>query len=390
MKKIKSLIITTMFLVSLLAVINPVSAPPPPPSVVWVDDNFDASTPGWGFTHFDDIDDGVGMVATGGIVYVAAGTYTDTPYQITRSLSLIGEGASVTVICSAACEIEICPPGPTPITVNVSGFTIHSGFCGIKYDNASGIAENNVIMSNTDGIAIQNGGTPTIRNNVIVGNTATGILVNSSNPVLIHNTIDNNVDGIYIVGGSSPPIKNNIVTSNTTRGICDAGTGAPVCSYNNVWNNGVCPADNYVNVTPGPGAISKDPLFVGGGNYHLSALSPCIDAGTNAGVYTDMDGEKRPMGRGFDIGADEYYVSQVFVNPIPAFMIIANHHLRQVNQLLLDIEELLPEDVSGDIQLLLDEAQEHINNANKTGNPIHANNELLKALELLNEALENL
>ena len=78
------------------------------------------------------------------------------------------------------------------------------------------------------------------------------------------------------------------------------------------------------------------------------------------------------------------------VNPIPAFRVIANHHLRQVNTCLGGIEEYLPEDVPQDVQTLLDEMQEHINNANTTGNTIYANNELLKALKCCEDIQEKL
>ncbi len=57
----------------------------------------------------------------------------------------------------------------------------------------------------------------------------------------------------------------------------------------------------------GEGNIDADPLFVGGGDYHLTASSPCIDAGAYAGApTTDIDGDTRPDGAGCDMGADEY------------------------------------------------------------------------------------
>jgi len=54
------------------------------------------------------------------------------------------------------------------------------------------------------------------------------------------------------------------------------------------------------------GNIDADPLFVGGGDYHLATGSPCIDAGMTTAVTDDIDGDARPQGSAYDIGFDEY------------------------------------------------------------------------------------
>lgn len=58
------------------------------------------------------------------------------------------------------------------------------------------------------------------------------------------------------------------------------------------------------------GNIDEDPMFYllePGLSYHISSDSPCIDAGTSDGAPThDIDGDPRPYGAGYDMGADEF------------------------------------------------------------------------------------
>jgi hypothetical protein len=45
---------------------------------------------------------------------------------------------------------------------------------------------------------------------------------------------------------------------------------------------------------------------MGGGDYHLQAGSPAINAGLNLGYPLDFDGKAVPQGTAPDIGAYEY------------------------------------------------------------------------------------
>ncbi len=64
-------------------------------------------------------------------------------------------------------------------------------------------------------------------------------------------------------------------------------------------------------VTSGGHSLIGNPLFLApaSDNYHLrfdTSASAAIDAGVDAGVTRDVDGDSRPIGSGFDIGYDEW------------------------------------------------------------------------------------
>jgi hypothetical protein len=63
---------------------------------------------------------------------------------------------------------------------------------------------------------------------------------------------------------------------------------------------------SIVSNAPGSGFMNLDPMFVSPmtGDYHISPLSPAKDA-ISVGPANDFEGDPRPRGVKFDIGADE-------------------------------------------------------------------------------------
>jgi len=205
------------------------------------------------------------------------------------------------------------PHSPTITNCTISGNTAYSGG-GIYYFYSTNLTITNCTISGNT--ATYSGGgiycsssTLRITNCTISENTATGlsyslgggILFSSSSPTTITNcTISGNTattvgGGIYCYD-SSPTVKNTILWGDTSSDGREIFGLTITITYSDVKGRQI-----------GTGNINADPLFVGGGNYHLKAGSPCIDAGTAEGAPTDdIDGDPRPQGAGYDIGSDEY------------------------------------------------------------------------------------
>ena len=75
------------------------------------------------------------------------------------------------------------------------------------------------------------------------------------------------------------------------------------------------PVISGTGITTGTHSLVGNPLFVNAalGNLHLSAGSPAINHGINVGLNVDLDGNPRPSGASFDIGAYEFQFPRLFL-----------------------------------------------------------------------------
>ena len=62
-----------------------------------MDDDYGPSTPGWGVTHFDQVQSGIDAVAASGLVHVQAGLYAEN-VLIDKTIELAGEAQGTTII----------------------------------------------------------------------------------------------------------------------------------------------------------------------------------------------------------------------------------------------------------------------------------------------------
>jgi hypothetical protein len=241
-------------------------------------------------------------------IYVHPGTYNESINFQGKTLKLISlEGPEQTIIDAGAWGWAVnLESGERPWT-EISGFRFTSTYplnliqlsstCSIKIDNCI-FSDFSFTSQYYDIQAIIVGqhhrGTIKIERNLFYNNYADRciLIYNDADSVyIINNTFDDNRIGIVSLN-SFTVCKNNIVTNHSQVGVQGSFTQL---DYNDVWNN----ASDYLGgAVPGPHDISNDPLYAdaGGRDYHLTALSPCINAGDPAPEFNDPDDSRNDMG----------------------------------------------------------------------------------------------
>jgi uncharacterized repeat protein (TIGR01451 family) len=191
---------------------------------------------------------------------------------------------------------------------------------------ATGLVDGNSLHDNQTGgwgaalVLSGTAGAMTATNNLVVNNWGGGIEAISFtvSAAIINNTVVGSRNAISGAAGTgivvsfdltpalpiTTTIVNNIVLSNSACGLDLLNAPVIFSHHNDVSGNGT----NYCNAADSSGNLSVNPLFVnaGAGDYHLSAASTLIDAGSNAEAPPiDKDGVSRPQGPAVEIGAYE-------------------------------------------------------------------------------------
>ena len=298
------------------------------------------------------IQDAVDAASNGDTIVIANGTYTGAK---NRDINIVGKDLVVRSSGGASKCIIDCQQagrgfylGIVTGATRIDGFTIKNGMVS-NYGGAAFIISGNPVFANcafTGNSAeifggAMNGGTAT---NCVFTNNATfasgGGGAGMYGGMAINCAFSNNTTNSSGFGGgmNSGTATNCIFTGN----VADYGGGmsggkAIHCTFTGnssgldsctafnciIWGNtgasisfsgGTVQYSDVQGGYTGKGNINADPLFVNAsaGDFHLTAGSPCINAGSSTAPTgftlpaTDFDGKNRIVGSAPDIGAYEY------------------------------------------------------------------------------------
>lgn len=206
--------------------------------------------------------------------------------------------------------------GPNEFDIVVHDNVIHGTVCdGLNFatvDPSRGaiVAYNNVIYDVGRGPDPADGSSDYAC--IYVANITNAGSPGSGNVALYNNTLydcgarGGGASGAIAVDSGGPvgvKMDDNLIEALSGGSYVSGDTGStPAIGGSNNLLDGAGAAPPYLT-----GSVSGAPLFANaaGGDFHLTAQSPAVDHGTTTAAPTDLDGNPRPQGAAFDIGAYE-------------------------------------------------------------------------------------
>lgn len=242
----------------------------------------------------------IDVAIAGETVYVSNGIYNITAeIAVNKAVTVKGfNGAAVTIVqsSSGSCRIFNISVGAT-----IDGFTIRNGSVsgyggGVYMSDPSAQLWNCIVSNNTatiyGGGVHQTGNGCDVINCLIVNNTAGsggGVCLDQTSAAMANCTIVGNTattgegGGVYCPYDNRGYVQNCIVYSNQAGSV----------TYKNIRRTTVTYTCTKDPVIAGTGNISSDPQLNGDYTLNSALSSPCIDAGTDATLSTDLAGNAR-------------------------------------------------------------------------------------------------
>jgi len=281
------------------------------PLIVYVCNDFNESTDGWSYDHFNDLQQGIDQVADNGIVYLLNGTY-EGGYIISKSLSLIGESLQHTIIDANEEMLDGYVQIDSTEDVLLSTFTVCNGYiipdddeedegiyAAVISQNSSNITVTNIMMHDVNvgyaslediseivinnlvvyncsvGVGIRNG-TQALFSNNHVSDCSIGLFIvdtESPNVLFENNTINNTLVGVNFINSNNTIVRDNIIQNAEMFGILfdfETDSNQNVIYNNQFVNNSVHIKDDYqnlYNITKTPGTNIIGGSYVAGNYY---------------------------------------------------------------------------------------------------------------------------